>query len=274
MLRNLAPIRNPYHPDIPIFLVMIPLVSAFNYYLTYTNPQLNWFMVLTFTLDTFQGYCAIWGVRSIILYLDRVLPYDGQELKRILVQLACTTFIGLFIISVLTELTSLIARGEFVNRSFYTHALFIISIWFFVVNGIYVMLHFYHRWRQSETTQQTQERLVKQGFLVKSGNKDIRLTFEEIAGFSVEGDLAVAHEMTGKKYFLDQSLNDIEGNVPPTHFFRLNRQYILHRDMLAGFNRAENGKLQALLKPHPAFPSEITISRLKAADFKKWFRPE
>ncbi len=59
-----------YHPDIRIFLVAIPLISAFNYYLTYPNIHFNGYLLLTFTIDTLQGYLAWWAVRSIILKLD------------------------------------------------------------------------------------------------------------------------------------------------------------------------------------------------------------
>ncbi|MBK8657041.1 MAG: hypothetical protein IPN20_24760 [Haliscomenobacter sp.] len=51
--------NNPYHPDIAIFLVLIPFVSAFNYYLTYTNIRWNGFLALTYTVDTVQGYAAL-----------------------------------------------------------------------------------------------------------------------------------------------------------------------------------------------------------------------
>lgn len=98
--------RNPYHPDIPLFLVLIPFISAFNYYLTYSNIGLNWFLLLTFTIDTVQGYFAWWGVRAFILYLDQKLPYETGVFRRIAVQFFSTTVIGLTIISLLTELVS------------------------------------------------------------------------------------------------------------------------------------------------------------------------
>ncbi len=31
---------NPYHPDVALFLVLIPFISAFDYYLTYSNRGL------------------------------------------------------------------------------------------------------------------------------------------------------------------------------------------------------------------------------------------
>src|SRR5262245_20087682 len=90
--------------DVKFFLVAIAFFSAFNYYLTYTNIKFNLFLILTYTIDTVQGWLAWWAVRSIIIYLDRKMPYGSRPLKRILLQLALTTITGLLVIIVLTEL--------------------------------------------------------------------------------------------------------------------------------------------------------------------------
>ena len=42
-MQELHSIKNPYHPDFVLFLILIPFVSAFNYYLTYTHIKFNWF---------------------------------------------------------------------------------------------------------------------------------------------------------------------------------------------------------------------------------------
>src|SRR6188474_3102479 len=124
--------------DIKFFLIAIAFISAFNYYLTYTNIRFNWFLVLTYTIDTVQGWLAWWAVRSIIIYLDKKLPYTDRPLKRILVQLSVTTIAGLLVIILLTELVSWIARGRALPLSFYLFDIFIITIWFIVINGIYI----------------------------------------------------------------------------------------------------------------------------------------
>lgn len=265
--------RNSYHPDIPLFLVLIPFISAFNYYLTYSNIGLNWFLLLTFSIDTVQGYFAWWAVRAFIVYLDHKWPYENGVFKRIAVQLFCTMMIGLAIISLLTELVSWIAKGEPAPLHFYTLDLVIISIWFFVINGIYIVLHYYHLWQRSEAKRQEAHRVITDGMIVRQGKQDIRLAYNELAGFYVDQEYAVACHLNGKKYYLDQSLDKIEKNLPIAFFFRLNRQYILHRQIISGFRRAENGKILVLSNNHVCFPPEIPVSRTKAPAFKSWFRP-
>ena len=52
--------------DVPLFLVLIPCINALNYYLTYSHIAFNWHTVLTFTIDTLQGYAAWLAIRAII----------------------------------------------------------------------------------------------------------------------------------------------------------------------------------------------------------------
>ncbi len=265
--------KNPYHPDVLLFLVLIPFISAFNYYLTYSNIQLNGFLLLTFTIDTVQGYCAWWGVRSFILYLDKKWPYENGLGRRIVLQLFSTLFIGLLIISLLTELVSLIAKGKPAPLNFYTIDLFIISIWFFVINGIYLGLYFYHRYQESEARRHQENQIKSDGIFVKQGKQDIRLSYDDLEGFYVDGDYAVACQLGGKKFYLIQSLDKIEKTLPLAHFYRLNRQYIVHRQIVSGFKRADNGKILVLLNKTTYFPTEIPVSRLRAPSFKGWFQP-
>jgi len=264
---------NPYRPDVTLFLVLIPFISAFNYYLTYSNISLRWFLVITFVLDTVQGYIAWWAVRSLIFYLDRKLPFHQGLLKRIVVQLVTTIVLGLAILIALTELTSWIARGKPAALNFYTTDIFIISIWFFVINGIYIGFYFYNQWKTLEAERHEEKRERTDGLVVKQGKQDIKLIFETVAGFSVEGEYVVAFQLTGKKFFVDQSLDKLEKTLPSI-FFRLNRQYIVHRQVIRGFRRAENGKLDVLITATEHFPGEITVSRTKASAFKSWFQPD
>lgn len=265
---------NPYHPDVALFLVLIPFIAAFNYYLTYTHIQLNGFLVLTFTLDTLQGYAAWYAVRTLIQFYDRKVPYERGASKRIVLQLVTTMIVGLVVISLSTELVSWIAKGRQAPLTFYTIDLFIISIWFFVINGIYIGLHYYNLWLASETRRHQENRAKTDGIMVRQGKQDIKLLYESLDGFYIDGAYAVACR-GDKKYFLDpsQSLDKIEKSLPGGLFFRLNRQYILSRPMISGYKRLENGKLLIMPVKSDFFPPEIPMSRTKAPAFKAWFRP-
>jgi hypothetical protein len=266
-------ISNPYRLDITLFLILIPFISAINYYLTYSHIRLNYFLVITFVIDTLEGYTAWWTVRYFILWLDRKLPYEKDFAIRIVVQLLGSLTIGLTIISLLTEMVSWIAKGKPAPLSFYTIDLFIIGIWFFFINGVYIGLYYYHLWKKSEAQRIEEKQLKENGLLVRNGKQELKLEFDELSGFSVTEEYVVANQILGKKYYLDQSLDKIERILPISTFFRVNRKFILHRQTISGFKRAEGGKIIVLLNPNESFPQEIAVSRLKAPAFKAWFRP-
>src|SRR6476659_9685745 len=90
--------------DIILFLILIPFINALNYYLTYTNIPFNSHTLITFLIDTFDGYAAWWGLRSVVIFLDKKMPYEVNPLKRILAQLFSTSAVGLLIIIILTEI--------------------------------------------------------------------------------------------------------------------------------------------------------------------------
>jgi DNA-binding LytR/AlgR family response regulator len=77
----------------------------------------------------------------------------------------------------------------------------------------------------------------------------------------------------GKKFLVDSSLDKIETTIPASLFFRLNRQFIIHRQLVFGFEKGENGKIDVLIKELNPFPQTIPVSRIKAPSFKSWFMP-
>lgn len=265
--------KQKYHPDILLFLILIPFISAFNYYLTYSNIQLNGFLLLTYTIDTVQGYLAWISVRGIILYLDRKIPFEPYTVKRIVIQVVSTTLAGLLIIILTTELVSMIVRGEPANISFYTLDVLIISIWFLVINGIYIGLHYRHAF---EEIQKSQSPLKSDffGINVRLGNQDLLIKESEVASIKVDNQVILLITRTGKKYVLDESLDHWENVLPERDFFRLNRQTILNRETISGFKRLENGKLQVQIKPEMDNSIELGISRTKAPSFRTWFSPK
>lgn len=265
--------RHTKYKDVKLFLWLIPFINIINYYLTYNGLIPFWRLCATFTIDTVQGYVAWLIVRSIIIWLDRKVSYAANPLKRIVIQLVLTLLAGMGAIIILTEFVNWLATSETVPSSFYTADIFIISIWFFVVNGIYIGLYYYNQWQQAEEKIKEERKIKTEGFKVSSLKKNLLLSFEEIGGFYVDGDYSVVVTTERKKYFVDFSLDKVEKTLPASSFFRLNRQYIVHRQVVTGYEKGENGKLNVLLKNTDHLPQTIPVSRTKAAGFKSWFIP-
>jgi LytTr DNA-binding domain len=260
-----------YH-DIRFFLVAIPFINALNYYLTYHNISWSAHTLLTFTIDTLEGFSAWWLVRMIIVGLDQRMPYAPRPLRRILIQLLLTAGAGLGIIILITEILNRIIKGGPMPSSFYRFDIFIFLIWFFVINGIYVGIYYYRQWAQAEHLREQDRKIRMEGFSVRHGRQRIHISFAEAAGIYVEGDYAILVTNKGKKHLLDQSLDKVEKSLPVEMFFRLNRQYILNRNRISGFEPLDNGKISAILIPGEHLPDSIQISRTKAPAFRLWLR--
>lgn len=257
--------------DIGLFLLLIPLISGVNYYLSYVNIQFNSFFILTFTIDTLQGYVAWLCIRAVILYLDNKIDFLQKPLKRIPLQLILTSATGLAIIIATTELLNAILRDTPVNESFYKHDIFLFLIWFLVINGIYIAIYFYRVWQSTHLAFAEDKKIKEEGFMVKTGNSYSRVSFEDIAGFFVDESYVMLLATDGKEHVVDFSLEKIEKMLPPEYFFRLNRQAIVDRKIISGYRKGVNGKLSVTLSiPHPE-KYELNISRTKAPVFKEWF---
>jgi DNA-binding LytR/AlgR family response regulator len=110
------------------------------------------------------------------------------------------------------------------------------------------------------------------GCNVKHGRQNLLIPFNEILGFYSEEGYSVLVTRENKKYFPDKSLDKIEQTLPAEIFYRVNRQYIVHRNEVKGFKRADNGKLDVLVNGAGDFPGTLALSRTKAAGFKNWFQ--
>ncbi|MEJ0101366.1 MAG: LytTR family DNA-binding domain-containing protein [Bacteroidota bacterium] len=100
------------------------------------------------------------------------------------------------------------------------------------------------------------------------------MPFDDVLSFYAEDGYIILLTWQGKKYFPDKSLDKIETTLPGDFFFRLNRQYIIHRKAITGFKRTGDGKIDVLVNAFENFPTAIQVSRTRAVSFKNWFQPD
>lgn len=110
-------------------------------------------------------------------------------------------------------------------------------------------------------------RRFKQRFLCVQRNSMVPVNESEIGYFHKE-ELIFVCTMAGEKLISEhQTLDEIEALVDPAHFFRVNRQYLIHMQTVARIRTTHKG-LTVMLKP--PFNVELDISREKATAFKDW----
>ncbi|MCE1189916.1 MAG: LytTR family DNA-binding domain-containing protein [Ignavibacteria bacterium] len=108
----------------------------------------------------------------------------------------------------------------------------------------------------------------KSRFLVRSGQAFTKVNTSECAYFYSANKLTHLITHNGKKYFLDYTLEELEEQLNPGAFFRVNRQFILNIDAIVNIHSFFSGKLKVQINPKP--DDDIIVSRLKAKEFKDW----
>lgn len=107
----------------------------------------------------------------------------------------------------------------------------------------------------------------KERFLTIHRNALVPVGQHEVAFFHKE-ELIYLHTVNGDKFISEHpTMDEIEGLLDPTLFFRVNRQYIIHVQSVDRVKTTHKG-LTVQLKP--SFNTEIDISREKATAFKNW----
>lgn len=115
---------------------------------------------------------------------------------------------------------------------------------------------------------QPEKKSFKNRFLVRFGEKIQSVPIEEIAFFFSEERVTFLQTDAGKKYVLDSTLEQVESQVDPVLFFRLNRKYLCRVDAVEEVLSYSNSRLKVKLKN--CQDSDILISREKVGEFKTW----
>lgn len=110
----------------------------------------------------------------------------------------------------------------------------------------------------------------KTRFLVKQGQRLIPVDAERIAYFFAEDKLVFMVTEDNHKYIVDYTLEQLEGELDPQHFFRANRKIITSMKAVKDIHLSFNGKLKIYLNPDLKKGEDIFVSRERASEFKNW----
>lgn len=115
---------------------------------------------------------------------------------------------------------------------------------------------------------QSEKKSFKSRFLVRFGEKIQSVPVEEIAFFFSEERVTFLQTQAGKKYVLDSTLEQVEAQVDPDIFFRLNRKYLSHVEAIGEVLTYSNSRLK--VKLNNCTDSDILVSREKVTELKNW----
>lgn len=113
-----------------------------------------------------------------------------------------------------------------------------------------------------------QEKDYKKRFMIKVGNTIKSIAVKEIAYFYSQDKINYIMRNDGKKYPVENTLDEIEDMLNPENFYRANRQYIININAISEIHPYFKGRVKLNLTPQQE--NELIISSEKSRSFKDW----
>jgi DNA-binding LytR/AlgR family response regulator len=108
----------------------------------------------------------------------------------------------------------------------------------------------------------------KERLLVKRGQQLSYIKTEAIAFCYADGKLCFAVDFNNNKHLLDLNLSQLEEQLQPSKFYRINRHLLVNIDAIKKVHTWLGGRLK--LEISPATDAETVVSRERVNGFKEW----
>lgn len=111
-------------------------------------------------------------------------------------------------------------------------------------------------------------RTYRQNILITQKDKLLPVSVGTIACFYIDGRQVIAITSSGKEYRVDMTLDELQGELNPRKFFRVNRQFIVQHAAVKELTQWFSGKY--VLGLHVDCPEKIIIPKAKVTPLKEW----
>ncbi len=122
--------------------------------------------------------------------------------------------------------------------------------------------------RLYEAIQGQKDRTYQKRFLVQRREKLMSVKIEEIAYFEGEDRYVYLVKNDGSKFIIDYKLADLEDQLDPAVFYRLNRSFIAHFEAIDRIVSVSKSRVKVYL--NPASDRDIIVSTENTRGFKMW----
>lgn len=112
------------------------------------------------------------------------------------------------------------------------------------------------------------DRKFKKRFTIKVGQHLKIISIDDIECFFSENKATYIHTINNRNYLLDGALEQVQPELDPEKFFRVNRTYIVQINAIKDIVAYTNSRLKIILNSYSE--SEIIVSRERVKDFKNW----
>jgi hypothetical protein len=253
-----------YH-DKWLILLGVPLIHFLNYYLTYPTLNFDGHFFIIYSIDTAQGYAAWFACRAIISMLDRYFHWEKGMLKRMAMQVPAICLTMLVVTKGLAIALLLLTDDKTFPTTFNNFNIYIFLIWGFFLNVLYLSLYLFNKLNAPlEKSSYGHKIWVRNGNLLRAIELDTCLCFY------MQDDVLCVLSTAGKDTITSYSLDAVEKLSDSFRFFRVNRTFLVSRDLIKSVRRDVTGKLFVVLCSHPDLPDVVIVSRLRESALDQW----
>lgn len=111
----------------------------------------------------------------------------------------------------------------------------------------------------------------KEKLIVHLNNRIFPIQVNEIAYLYAETKSTHIVTVSGSNYLLDESLETLEEQLDPKHFFRISRGCIATLSSIESLTKLAGGRLEVTLKEGIPSLTDLTVSRARVQPFLEWF---
>ena len=108
----------------------------------------------------------------------------------------------------------------------------------------------------------------KERLLIKRGQQLSYLKTDNTAYCYADGKLCYAVDFNAARYLLESNLSELEEQLQPTNFFRINRHLLVNIEAVKKVHTWLGGRLK--LEISPSTTAETVVSRERVNGFKEW----
>ena len=110
----------------------------------------------------------------------------------------------------------------------------------------------------------------KKRFVIQIGNKIKMINTSEIAWFSATGKNVFLKTFSQHTYPVEFSLDKLESQIEPAHFFRINRKYIININAIENMTAWSRSRIKLKLSPPANDEMDVIVSVDRSPAFKEW----
>lgn len=116
--------------------------------------------------------------------------------------------------------------------------------------------------------EQVQASRYKERLLIKRGQQLSYLKTSSAAFCFADGKLCYAVDFSNNKFLLENNLSQLEEQLDPGKFYRINRHLLINIDAVSKVHTWLGGRLKVEMTPSPSIDTVVSRERVNA--FKEW----